>query len=297
MAEARIPVDVFNPGQVFACLGLMETAGILLGDVEGAFDWHDAAQTLFVLRAAGEEDPLQAVLDFLRQAEVLAWAPEDSSHVEKPIKSKVAGTVIAVRETSPKTPFPSPDNGRDRLPAILRHDGREIRVDYWSDVKAHTGRDNVKFWAGAGGYPGVALLKDALHLMQDHWEEARTDPFNIAVAQSSSFRLDWRRDYVPLAIGFSLNQHTHVVTLGYPLVEILAAIGLSHARPGRIDKLNYRYAIVGRDDDRSCYPPMFLRAGLGGAPLPFPMRRFRMQLGWPGQEGQARCITNVYEEN
>ncbi len=297
MAESRIPVDVFNPGQVFACLGLMEAAGALLGDVAGAFDWRDTEQALFILRTADEENPLEVVLDFIRQAEVQAWAPEGSSHVDKPIKSKVANAVIAVRETSPDAPFPSPDEGRDKLPVILCHDGREIRVDYWSDVKAHSGRDNVKFWAGAGGYPGVALLKDALHLMQDHWEEARTDPFNIAVAQSSSFRLDWRRDYVPLAIGFSLNQHTHIVTLGYPLVEILAAIGLSHARPRRIDKLDYRYAIMGRGDDPVVYPPCFLRAALGGASLPFPMRHFRMQLDWPGKEGQARCITNVYEEN
>ena len=43
---------------------------------------------------------------------------------------------------------------------------------------------------------------------------------------------------------------------------------------------------------------MFLRAALGteDAPVPgLPFRRFAMQLGWPGQEGQARCITNVFE--
>ncbi|RME44197.1 MAG: hypothetical protein D6791_13735, partial [Chloroflexi bacterium] len=113
MAEARIPVDVFNPGQVFACLGLMEAAGILLGDVEAVFDWRDATHTWFVLRAAGEDDPLQTVLDFLRHAEVLAWAPEGSPHVEQPIRSKVAGTVIPVRKTPPEAPFPSPDEGRD----------------------------------------------------------------------------------------------------------------------------------------------------------------------------------------
>lgn len=297
MAEVRIPVDLFNPGQVFACLGLMEAAGVLLGDVEGTFDWRDAAQTLFVLRAAGEEDPLLAVLDFLRQAEVLGCAPQGSRHVVKPMKANTDGEVIGVYEVPRGEPFPSPDEGRDKLPAILRHAGRDICIHYWAEPRGYTGRDNVKFWAGAGGYPGVALLKDALNLMDGLWEEARDDPFNIAVPQSSSFRLDWRRDYVPLVTGFSLNQHNHIITVGYPLVEILAAIGLSHARPCRIDKLDYRYAIMGRDDEQTCHPPMFLRAVLGGATLPFPMRRFRMQLDWPGKEGQARCITNVYEEN
>ena len=31
MSEAFIPVDLYNPGQVFACLGFMEAADILLG--------------------------------------------------------------------------------------------------------------------------------------------------------------------------------------------------------------------------------------------------------------------------
>jgi CRISPR-associated protein Csx14 len=41
------------------------------------------------------------------------------------------------------------------------------------------------------------------------------------------------------------------------------------------------------------------RAALGSAaPLwpGMPRRRFRMTLDWPGQEGQAKCITRVDEE-
>jgi CRISPR-associated protein Csb3 len=40
MAEASIPVDLINPGQVFACLGLMEAAEILCGPCEGRFDYR-----------------------------------------------------------------------------------------------------------------------------------------------------------------------------------------------------------------------------------------------------------------
>jgi CRISPR-associated protein Csx14 len=36
MSEAVIPVDLFNPGQVFASLGFLEAADVLLGDAEGA---------------------------------------------------------------------------------------------------------------------------------------------------------------------------------------------------------------------------------------------------------------------
>ncbi|RMF69984.1 MAG: type I-U CRISPR-associated protein Cas8c, partial [Alphaproteobacteria bacterium] len=53
MAEAAIPVDLFNPGQVFACLGFLEAAEILLGEAEGGFDWSNEADVRFILRAAG----------------------------------------------------------------------------------------------------------------------------------------------------------------------------------------------------------------------------------------------------
>ena len=38
VAEAEIPVDLFNPGQVFACLGFLEAADILVGDAEGGLE-------------------------------------------------------------------------------------------------------------------------------------------------------------------------------------------------------------------------------------------------------------------
>jgi CRISPR-associated protein Csx14 len=88
--------------------------------------------------------------------------------------------------------------------------------------------------------------------------------------------------------------------VGYPLVELFAAVGLSHARPlrpERRNKLLYRYGVIGSDrKDARLLPPIFLRAALGVEMMPFPQRRFRMNLGWPGQENQARCITTVTEE-
>ena len=112
----------------------------------------------------------------------------------------------------------------------------------------------------------------------------------------------WRRDYIPLHAGFSLNAHGNIETLGYPLVELLAAIGLTHARPLRPswrDKLTYAYAVAGRarTGDDTWLPLPLLRAALGKAPLPFAMRHFKMLLDWPGKKDQARSITTVTEEN
>ena len=65
MTTASVPVDLFNPGQVFACLGLMELSELLCGDSAGGFDWSDPADVRFVLTAEGEDDPITAGLERL----------------------------------------------------------------------------------------------------------------------------------------------------------------------------------------------------------------------------------------
>lgn len=287
MAEATIPVDLFNPGQVFACLGLVEAAEILLGDAEGAFDWSNEADVRFHLRAAGEENPVAKVLGFLGEADVRSVAPYGSDH-----RTEKWGVPTRLLTAGEPFPFPEPESPAT-LPAILSAGEVSISLDYWGDG---TSRDNTKFWAGAGGYPGAALARDALGLLREHTTRALADPFAMALRQTSSFRLDWRRDYVPMDVGFSPNEHGDITMVGYPMVEILAAIGLSNARPRFSEKLAYSYAVLGRNGNDEFFAPMFLRAALGCAPLPFYQRRFRMRLVWPGRENQARCIVDVTEE-
>jgi CRISPR-associated protein Csx14 len=294
MADAEIPVDLLNPGHVFACLGFLEAAEILLGDVEGGFDWSGerAEGVIFRLRVRGEGNPIEAVLTFLAEAEVKALAPANSRN--STAKWKVP--TVSLRQDDP-FPFPDPPSPAT-LPAWLGRPGEAaITIDHWGEATSRTKRDTVKFWAGSGGYPGAALASDALDLARAGLINAAHDPFSVAMPQSSSFRFDWRRDYIPMDTGFSPNDHGNLTMVGFPLVEILAAIGLTNARPQRIHKLDYRYGVIGSSPARACYDPMFLRAALGGATLPFPQRIFRMRLGWPGQENQARCITDVVEEN
>ena len=99
--------------------------------------------------------------------------------------------------------------------------------------------------------------------------------------------------------GFSPNKHgKNIQMVGFPLVEILAAIGMTHARPSRKTKLEYRYGVLGYGNG-PLVEPVFHRAALGADTAPMPgrsFRRFVMHLDWPGQEDQARCITQVSEE-
>ena len=289
MAETSLPVDLTNPGQVFACLGFVEAADALLGAAAGGFDWQDPADIRFRLAAAGGENPVGRVLRFLGEATVTAIAPDGSANSTKKWE------IETVVDASGVFPFPDPGSPAT-LPARLEDPaGRHLLIAYWGD---ETRRDNVKFWAGSGGYPGAALLRDALKLVHGRLEGCADDPFNLAAEQSNSFRFDWRRDYVPMDAGFSPNAHGDVVMRGYPVVEMMAAIGLANARPARHDKQNYSYGLAGLAGS-ALYDPIFLRAALGAPRQPFPgmpFRLFAMQLDYPGQEGQARCITNITEE-
>lgn len=293
MAEAEIPVDLLNPGQVFACLGFLEAADILLGEAEGAFDWRDGANVKFRLRASGNREPVSAVLDFLAKATVSSLASAES----KQSTAKWHVPTIVLEDGAP-FPYPEPQSPAT-LPALLQGEHeKSITIDHWGEATNRTDRDTVKFWAGSGGYPGAALALDALNLVRDRLAGVAADPFSLSAPQSSSFRFDWRRDYVPMDVGFSPNEHGEIIMVGFPLVELLAAIGLAYARPARLlTKLSYRYAVIGTFATDALFDPIFLRAALGGAELPFPRRVFRMNLDWPGQENQARCITDVIEES
>lgn len=297
MSAASIPVDLRNPGQVFACLGFMEAAEILCGPCEGAFAYRGSETAVrFHVSTEGPSNPIEETLRFLSRATVRAIAPEPATpDDELSAKRWDVETQIA---PSSSYPFEPPDSPATLAAVLTDDEGREIPISHWGD-SSRSGRDNVKFWAGAGGYPGVGLARDALALLRPvlskDLDSVVKDPFAVGLPQSSSFRFDWRRDYVPLDVGFSPNEHGNVVMVGFPIVELLAAIGLEHARPerpNRRDKLAYRYGV-----SNATLPTAFVRAVLGTQSLNFPMRTFRMRLGWPGQEGQARCIIDAREEN
>ena len=294
MADSTIPVDLLNPGQVFACLGILEVADVLLGDARAAFDWNAVQAATFRVSAADAEPPVERVIRFLEEARIVTRAPPGSTN----LKGWKTSWGDAPEDDDAGEPFPFPDpSSPATLPVLLRDDdGNEVALEYWGDA---TRRDNVKFWAGAAGYPGAAIVRDAIELVRGQMRQHANDPFGLSGSQTSSFRFDWRRDYIPVQDGFSPNKHgKNIQMVGFPLVEILAAVGMTHARPRRKTKLEYRYGVLGYDDN-SLLEPIFHRVAVGADVAPIPGHSFRcfaMRLDWPGQEDQARCITQVFEE-
>lgn len=293
MAESLVEVDLLNPGQVFACLGILEVANSIYGEISAAFDWQERRVSVFRIRAQGDEPPSQRVMRFLEEAELEPHAPRGTKNLDR---WKYAwGSLPRLKEDDVVSSVP-PQESPATLPLYLRDKhGNAVLIDYWGDG---THREKAKFWGGSGGYPGVAIFRDALEIVRGKIQQSARKPFDLSGVQTSSFRFDWRRDYIPVQVGFSPNKHDDIEMVGFPLVEVLAAIGLSNARPQRDSQLKYFYSVLGTND-RSCLDPVFHRAALGAeySPIPGrPFRRFAMHLGWPGLEGKARCITDVYEE-
>jgi CRISPR-associated protein Csb3 len=174
---------------------------------------------------------------------------------------------------------------------------KSIPMWHWVDSNA-IGRDSLKFWQAANDTV-TAIVKKILNLIQapilDRVSELAAGPFEFACPQKNGLRLEMRRDYNSLEVGFSPNDHDEIRMVGYPLVELLAVIGLQHARPlmsYRREKLPYyRYGVWGAP-----VPTLFARAMLGLANPGFPIRSFSMQLGWANQEGKALYIKNSLED-
>src|SRR4051812_47919114 len=125
MASATIPVDLRNPGQVFACLGLMEVTEILCGECEGAFGYKSTeTQTAFSLSVLGAGEPVAAALRFLVQARAMAIVPAGSS-----LSTEKWDVPTQVQKGS-AFPCPEPDTPAS-LPVILTDGQHSIPIEHW----------------------------------------------------------------------------------------------------------------------------------------------------------------------
>jgi CRISPR-associated protein Csx14 len=292
MKTASIPVDLFNPGQVFACLGLLESADVLFGNAQGKFDWNNGDTATFTLCADAEKSPIKEILSFIRDANVSAVSPRSD------ILERDGGTTSFALGIHPCKI--SDDKGKIRsalLPIRLSMGDRELPVDSWTDFDS--GRELLQLWTATNGnsafvrFSKLHVAYKAALSTSANWE---SDPFNLPATVAANFRLELRRNWTAINLGFSpdkINKATGCVPielLTYPIVEVLAAIGLNHARPSKVTKLEWAYSVWGVP-----LPPSFARAAVGGKLLPDVCRQFRMVLEEPNDGGDL-SIANSFEE-
>lgn len=307
---ASIPVDLKSPGQVLACMGFLEAAEVLCGGIEAHFDWSEA-QATFVLRAHGDENPFLVVLEFLSKAKVSELTPlgyveggaadgdddgeedatpretEDDDDTENEEPGEVQG-----RQETPG--FPAGEGDRNALPLQLAHDGRRLNISHWADGSS---RDDFKLYSGNRSANRIATqmlqgvrakptknqsIGDLRNRgLQQLWHEQREAlleaPFDVVTPMGGSFNFDPRGAWTAIDAGYSPNTQKDAIAAS-PVVELLAAIGLEHARPDQYETRKVRYAVWGHP-----LPPMLGRAALAGADFKLPMRRFEYELALSGK--------------
>ncbi len=159
MSAPSIPVDLRNPGQVFACLGFLEAADVLLGDAEGGFDWSDEGNVSFALRAGGERNPFEVVLEFLAEAEPKRWGPKgyadpppkkgkgDTDADDEPDEDAAADSAATGDSDLDFSPtFPAKEGDRMALPIRFGGGNRPVvELGHWADGSS---RESFKLYAG-----------------------------------------------------------------------------------------------------------------------------------------------------
>ncbi|CAG0955940.1 hypothetical protein BURK2_00466 [Burkholderiales bacterium] len=241
MAESKIPVDLFNPGQVFACLGFMELADALLGDVEAEFDWGDSKQVQFCLTATGEQNPFEVVLGFLKIATVTPLRPEgvDGPWPKDATQSEVFPAPLSELRDSTGKKFTA-----SALPISLESEGRKFNVSNWL---VGDKREALKLFAGqqvaaklmTNALSGDSTKKGTVGVRQ--LSPASSDPFETGPV-GGRFGYDARGAWDAMNTGSSLDEQGATLLVS-PVVEALAVVGLEYTRPAFLSAYEIRYAV------------------------------------------------------
>jgi len=208
----RIPVDVTNPGQFFACCGLLELADRLWPGAEGWF-----ADEHFQLSAM--DASLASLSGRLQEATIVPVADSGDP--------KTCPILIKSSELSD------------------RNEAWSMVVDWWREDGAVGG--SLKTWAGQQRVFTIAAAMWHTAL-RSGIDSGLFNQAKLAFPPSSSkkpvapFYFDARRFSDSLDTGFSLDVQEASV-LGHPAVEILALIGLQRFRPRLISRRKYRYSV------------------------------------------------------
>lgn len=194
-------LDVTNPGQFFACCGLLELADRLWPGAEGWFE--DGSFAIVLPATANSEQPLGELLQSLNDC------PLDSDDPE----------------ADPKT-----------CPLRL-HGPFNLRLDWWLDDE---GGAALKTWAGQQSVTRIAVaMKHATSRQATDTKLLETgmvvrDPTDQKTPVEP-FYFDARRFSHALTTGFSLDVQ-NAETLAHPAVEFLCLVGLQRVRPRLSDQ-------------------------------------------------------------
>jgi CRISPR-associated protein Csb3 len=229
-SNIRIPVELTNPGQFFACCGLLELAGRLDGDAQGRFEGGH-----FCLDTSATD-----VLDKLFKCSVEVDRTFHCSDADDG-----EGEADEDEDSHRGRVYPM------RLPAPF-----DLRLDWWTDDEAQ--RQKLKLWTAGQRVTDLLLghHKKKKKRKKGHPDEtvriytpSTREHFARVVAKHP---LDWMRTVVPIdaPAAFSFDSRlsrNNALDLGHfahgtlafsPAVDVLCLVGLQRFRPQMIEVWN-----------------------------------------------------------
>lgn len=219
----RVNADISNPGQYFACCGLLELADRLWPGAEGGFTGHN-----FDIDCSGSSEAMLAAL--IRCSIASSLGDGQISELKKLGNSKKATRTDAEwRRMAELEELRS----REQL-----HFGEtfQLAVDWWGDP-------SWKTWAGkqfvldiARGMHAAVRRSHPETTPPSEWFRISTDddalPFN--------FDSDLSAGGAALDAGFSMDA-LKMRTRTKPMIELAAFVGLQRFRPRKVDNDLYEY--------------------------------------------------------
>jgi CRISPR-associated protein Csb3 len=218
----RITVDPTNPGQFFACCGLLELADRLWPGAEGWFGGRE-----FFVQGGGTLSELLAEL---------AKASINSSLSAEELKR--LGTLLSAKKA---TLTPADKEEKSRLSALWKSERLHLSkpfdlwLDWWSDDQ--TGGKNMKTWAAKQLVLDIA--RPMLRVIREQrWSERVTPDVltRTAAVKGVPFYFDSHNNHqsTPRDIGFGLYALRNDIKTREntrPLLELAAFLGIQRFRP------------------------------------------------------------------
>jgi CRISPR-associated protein Csb3 len=227
-----IPLDLANPGQFFACCGLLELADRLWSGTEG---WFDRGHFLM---SGPREASLRTLLDKLAESTVInTMTPAQNARLEQlsSLKKKVREETSGLEEEKK-----SLESMRREKPIVLRG-ALDFRIDWFCNDCS--GATRFKTWAGQQSVLEIArqMHRGAINTMGDSdstlWRPVRD------IGLPFYFDSDLGNQGSALDVGFSFdplggNELTRIAVTCRPTLELLCFIGLQRFRPHEVRREN-----------------------------------------------------------
>ncbi|MEZ5786879.1 MAG: hypothetical protein R3D62_10555 [Xanthobacteraceae bacterium] len=268
--DITLAVDPRNPGQFFACCGVLELASRLWPGSE-ANNWHapegwfaknGSRASFHIATYSGHNEPLgEIVRALIKPAVLVELADDHEAHAQK-----------------------------DRKPIVIVPFG--LRLDWWLDSYRGGDKSELKVWAGQ------QKPDEKLKELREAWRGfVKRSPDEIAAhsllsqqAPVAGFGFDPQSAWKSINIGFSADEQ-EIDVLTSPSIEMLAAIGIQRCRPRHVERRTFAYRAWADPIGIAVVPAAIAGAGRAVGLFEFPVVMRNAQygsFGWakPSEEKQ-----------